>query len=252
MISHTNLVAETYITSLSGREWVAKEMEKGTYEPGELNTLAHLPISHIAGLFGYLIGPIYSGATVIWMRKYAWSDLLEALRRYKLTSFYTVPSIWLRISKSEEITNELQYLENANTGAAPMDSALQQASNRRIGQASKNGTFIGQTWGLSETTGAVTAIPKGEVDLTGCIGYILPSVELRLVDENYRDVEAGQEGEFLLRTPLVTNGYFNNPQATKDTFYGDWFRTGDIGVMRDGKFYVVDRRKVSRSGEGLE
>lgn len=65
------------------------------------------------------------------------------------------------------------------------------------------------------------------------------------MDEDYNDVEPGQEGEMLVRSPLVTQGYFNNPQATKDSFHGDWFCTGDIGVMRDGKFYIVDRKKAS-------
>lgn len=243
-ISHTNLVAETYLTALSGREWAAKEIEKGNTLPQiELTTLAHLPISHIAGLFGYLVGPIYSGVTVIWMRKYNWTDLLTHLKRYKITSFYTVPSIWLRISKSPEITDHLSSLEAAATGSAPMDSTLQQASNKRIAGGTK--TFIGQTWGLSETTGAVTAIPKGETDLSACIGYLLPTVELRIVDDDFQDVEPGQEGELLIRSPLVTNGYYDNPEATKAAFHGDWFCSGDIGVLRSGKFYVVDRKKAS-------
>jgi long-subunit acyl-CoA synthetase (AMP-forming) len=65
MLSHLNLVAETYITALSGRAWAAKEIEKGTFVAKQHMTLAHLPISHIAGLFGYMIGPVYNGATVI-------------------------------------------------------------------------------------------------------------------------------------------------------------------------------------------
>ena len=90
-----------------------------------------------------------------------------------------------------------------------MDGVLQKASNEKIGDG-KTSAMIGQTWGLSETTGAVTAIPKGESDDTGCIGFILPTVELRMVDEEFRDVEPGQEGEFLVRSPLVTRGYFDN------------------------------------------
>jgi len=65
-----------------------------------------------------------------------------------------------------------------------------------------------------------------------------------MVDDNYNDVEPGQEGEMLVRSPLVTQGYFNNPQATKDAFHGEWFCTGDIGILRNGKFYIVDRKKV--------
>lgn len=66
----------------------------------------------------------------------------------------------------------------------------------------------------------------------------------RMVDDDFNDVEPGHEGELLVRSPLVTQGYFNNPQATKDAFHGDWFCTGDIGILRNGKFYIVDRKKV--------
>lgn len=162
MLSHTNLVAETYLTALSGRDWAAKQTEAGSYTPKELTTLAHLPISHIAGLFGYLIAPIYSGGTVYWMARYEWNTLLKHLKEYKPTSFYTVPSIWLRISKSQEITDHFQNAEAVSTGAAPMDGNLQKAANARVGDGKSQ--FIGQTWGLSESTGAVS--DSGE-----CGGY---------------------------------------------------------------------------------
>jgi 4-coumarate--CoA ligase len=110
---------------------------------------------------------------------------------------------------------------------------------------------LGQTWGLSETTGAVTAVQAGETDDTGSIGSILPGIALRLVD-NFRDVEPGREGELLVRGPVVTNGYYNNPQATRDAFRDGWFCTGDIGVLRNGKFYVVDRKKELLKYKGLQ
>lgn len=243
MLSHENLVAETYITALAGREWAAREMESGrTLEGKELTTLAHLPISHIAGLFGYLIGPIYSAGTVYWMRKYEWTTMLRHLEEFKVSTFYTVPSIWLRISKSPEITTHFQNVEGASTGAAPMDTHLQKAANARVGDGKSQ--FIGQTWGLSETTSAVTAMPKGQTDDTGSISPILPGVELRMVNDDFQDVEPGQEGELIVRSPLVTQGYYDNPEATKSSFHGEWFLTGDIAVLRDGKFYIVDRKKV--------
>jgi long-subunit acyl-CoA synthetase (AMP-forming) len=248
MLSHQNLVAETYITSLSARSWAAKEIEKGTFVPKQHSTLAHLPISHIAGLFGYLIGPMYAAATVIWMRRYVWEDLVRNLKKYRITGWYTVPSIWLRISKSPELTREdLSALEGVSTGAAPMDGVLMKNVNRKVGAGSEK--LIGQTWGLSETTGAVTAAqkddPRGSDD-TGSIGYILPSVELRVVNDDYEDVDdpETQEGELLVRSPLVTRGYFRNEEATREAFRDGWFCSGDVGVLRGGKFYVVDRKKV--------
>lgn len=68
----------------------------------------------------------------------------------------------------------------------------------------------------------------------------------RLVDENDKDVEAGQPGEALLKGPMVTKGYHNNPEANKSSFTTDgWFRTGDILKMEGDVLYMVDRKKVS-------
>jgi long-subunit acyl-CoA synthetase (AMP-forming) len=90
-------------------------------------------------------------------------------------------------------------------------------------------------------------MPRGEVDDTGCISPPLPSVELRLVDDEYKDVDPGQPGELLVRGPTVMRGYFNDPEATKNAFHDGWLCTGDVAVMRDGKFYIIDRKKVSNS-----
>jgi 4-coumarate--CoA ligase len=65
-----------------------------------------------------------------------------------------------------------------------------------------------------------------------------------MVDEDFCDVKEGDEGELVVRSALVTNGYFNNEEATKGTFRDGWFCTGDIAVRRDGRFFVVDRKKV--------
>ena len=179
MLSHLNLVAECYITSLSGREYAMKQLEAGKTLP-PYRTLAHLPISHIAGLFGYLIAPLYSNGTVFWMRKYHWASMIENVKKFQVTVIYTVPSIFLRISKAKEVTDHFSTVEAAATGAAPMDGELQVKASSRLGnKKGEEATSIGQTWGLSETTGAVTAVPRGERDETGFIGRVLPNVELR-------------------------------------------------------------------------
>ena len=259
MLSHRNLVSETYITALSGRAWGARQLELDPgFAPPPYRTLAHLPISHIAGLFGYMIGPMYSGGLVVWMRKYNWREFYESVSKFGITALYTVPSIFLRISKSPEVKDHFRTVETATTGAAPMDSVLQQAANKKLGRSVGGGgreeTLIGQTWGLSETTGAVTAIPKGEADESGCIGFVLPNVEVRQIDtETLKDVEPGKPGHMVVRSCLVTQGYFNNPEATAASFIvlpdsdrepeEKWFLTGDIAVYRNGKFYIVDREK---------
>lgn len=95
-------------------------------------------------------------------------------------------------------------------------------------------------------------MPRGSSDITGSISPVLPNMELRIVDDAYRDVPPGQPGEIIVRGPFVTNGYFDNPEATRATFHNGWFCTGDIAVERDGLFYIVDRKKELIKYKGLQ
>ena len=129
-----------------------------------------------------------------------------------------------------------------------MGAELQNLAEKRFG------CQISQTWGLSETTGSVTAMPWDQKDDTGSVSPLLPNVRMRMVDDEENDVEKGQEGEFIMQGPMVTRGYWDNAVATKEAFTKDgaWFKTGDVGVCRDGKFYVVDRKKELIKYKGLQ
>lgn len=177
MLSNLNLVAELFIPLTQAREWAETNVPEGS-PAAEMRTLAHLPIAHIAGVIGYLTAPILLGATVYWMRRFEWKSFLEYSKKYRVTTMYTVPSIYLRIAKSPEVTDQFRTVEAASTGAALMDEELQRAANAKLGNGA---VFIGQTWGLSETTGAVTAMPKGQTDDTGSISPVLPNMQLRSV-----------------------------------------------------------------------
>jgi 4-coumarate--CoA ligase len=87
-------------------------------------------------------------------------------------------------------------------------------------------------------------MPKGEMDDTGSISPVMPGMQIRCVDEDFKDVEPGKPGELIVQGDIVTNGYYNNTKATEDSFRDGWFCTGDIAVERGGKFYIVDRKKV--------
>jgi 4-coumarate--CoA ligase len=242
MLSHYNFVAQMVIIAAPSREFIAKAIASGQMVPlPPARSLAHLPAAHIAGTFGYLIGPIFSGATVFWMRKYNWPDFLRLAGERRITTIYTVPSIYLRMAKDPAVKDQFKHLYSAVAGAAPIDAPLQAAAGKKTGSG-----HVSQAWGLSETTGAVTAPVRGtDPDMTGSISPLLPNVEMRFVDEHDHDVPSGEPGEILVRGPIVTNGYFRNPEATKAAFRNGWFATGDIGVVREGKFYIVDRLKVS-------
>jgi 4-coumarate--CoA ligase len=95
-------------------------------------------------------------------------------------------------------------------------------------------------------------MPRGASDISGSISPVLPNMEMRIVDDDYNDVPQGRPGEIIVRGPFVTNGYFDNPEATTGIFHDGWFCIGDIAVDRDGKFYIVDRKKELIKYQGLQ
>jgi len=73
------------------------------------------------------------------------------------------------------------------------------------------------------------------------------------VDDDGKDVEPGKAGELLLKGPVVFKGYHNNPTANADAFSPDgYFRTGDIGLFKNGMFYIVDRKKELIKYKGMQ
>ena len=209
--------------------------------PFEFRTLAHLPAAHIAGVMCYLINPFFHGGTVYWMPRFDFLQFLEYNKKFQITFLFTVPPIWLLIAKMPNVTDQFDALEVAISGAAPLGKDLQHAASSKLGTGK---TFISQTWGLSETTGSSTVMPWGGRDETGSVSPLMPNMSLRLVDDDGKDVEEGEPGEVWMKGPVVTNGYYRNPQATKDSFVDGWLCTGDVAIWKNGLPYIVDRKKV--------
>ncbi|KAJ5396543.1 hypothetical protein N7509_004656, partial [Penicillium cosmopolitanum] len=207
--SHKNFVAEAILTQAAIETYLSRTNQMLNVD-FEYRTIAHLPVAHISGLQGYFI-----------------NGTME------------VPSVYLRIAKSASVTSEFHSLQHAQSGAAPMGPELQKLSE------SKLKCKLSQAWGLTETTGAVTWLPWDREDSTGSIGTLLPNTRIKIVDDDEIGVPDGHRGEILVKGPNVTMGYWGNVEATSNAFTADgWFRTGDIGERKNGKFYIVDRKKL--------
>ncbi len=107
------------------------------------------------------------------------------------------------------------------------------------------GIAVAEGYGLSETSPVLTCNPIDGTEQIGTIGIPLPNVDLKLIDEDGREVPLGEAGEICAKGPNVMLGYWNRPDETAKVFTEDgWFKTGDIGVMQpDGFFKIVDRKK---------
>lgn len=80
---------------------------------------------------------------------------------------------------------------------------------------------------------------------SGSVGQLDPNCECMLLDDDGKEVAEGQPGELYVRGPNICIGYWRNPQATKESISPDgWLKTGDVAVVKDGWFWIVDRKKV--------
>jgi len=110
-------------------------------------------------------------------------------------------------------------------------------------------------YGLTESCSGDTLMVAGrEIEKIGSTGRALAHVEVEIRDEAGQRLKAGQAGEICLRGPKVTKGYWKDPEKTRASFFGDWFRTGDVGYLdKDGFLFLTDRKKdmIISGGENI-
>jgi fatty-acyl-CoA synthase len=108
---------------------------------------------------------------------------------------------------------------------------------------------------MTEASGGITTLPpRDSTRKVACVGRPVIGVEMRVVDENDRDVAPGEVGEVVFRGNNLMKGYYKDPEATEGAMRGGWYRTGDLGRLDDeGYLYIVDRRKdmIVTGGENV-
>ena len=117
----------------------------------------------------------------------------------------------------------------------------------------RTGLDIYESYGMTESAAMVTYNHYYR-HVIGSVGTAVNIVEVQMRDLEGNRLEQGQRGEICICGPNITKGYLNNPEETESAFWGDWFRSGDIGVMdEDGYLYIVDRLKdmIITGGENV-
>ena len=118
----------------------------------------------------------------------------------------------------------------------------------------RHGRYI-DAYGLTESCSGDTFMEAGmEIAKIGSTGRAVPHVGIQIRDDAGELLAPGEAGEICLRGPKITKGYWRDPQKTAASFFGDWFRTGDIGYLdQDGFLFLTDRKKdmIISGGENI-
>ncbi|HTY45464.1 MAG TPA: AMP-binding protein [Patescibacteria group bacterium] len=209
-------------------------------------TLCALPLSHLGGLI-YLEVGITFGFTFVLMERFIPLEFLKNIQHYKANWFWLVPSMYYALLQLKEFENfDLSTLRWLVTfGASNSPDALRRF-HRYCPQA-----HLLNGWGMTETNAPTVVLPVGSQKIES-VGRPAPWVEIKIFDEQDQEVACGQVGEVVVRSWVVTDGYYNDPEATAASMRNGWFHTGDLGRLDpEGLLYIVGRKKemIKVSGE---
>ncbi|HLG88214.1 MAG TPA: class I adenylate-forming enzyme family protein [Alphaproteobacteria bacterium] len=213
-------------------------------------TIVAGPLFHLGGIIPFL-RCMYFGARTLFSGKWNPENVFRIIEGEGVARLGFVPTmIWDLLRSPAAGPANIGQVLFISSGAAAISPALTREIAERMPQC-----MLGNTYGSTETAGYVSMICGREflANPMSC-GRIVPSVAVRLLDENGRDVPPSEPGEIAVRSPCVMKGYVGDPEATAASFHEGWFRTGDIGRMNaDNLLHIVDRKKnmVISGGENI-
>lgn len=220
------------------------QMLEGEISEGD-RLLLMTPLAHAAGLFTQ--SALIRGASIVLTDGFDAAETVRLLGRYSITWTFLVPTMIYRVldilaAGSSDATSGTGALRTITYGAAPI-------SPTRLDQAlAVFGPVFIQLYAQTECPNWGTRLTKSDHDparphlLSSC-GQPSIMADVKIVDDDGRQLPADEIGEICLRSPYTLERYLNDPEATRDKFLGDWIRTGDIGLMdADGYLYLKDRK----------
>ncbi|KAJ5697823.1 hypothetical protein N7488_011507 [Penicillium malachiteum] len=236
-ISHYNLIANVEQT-IFVRDHETAYASVPSSRPEE-RWVGFLPLYHAYGqLYACLMAPKL-GFSIYIMDKFVYEDFLTVIQKFHVTHLQVAPPILIMLDKRPETAKfDLSSVKNILCGAAPLSRELQNTIQRKF-----NLSFV-QGWGMTEVTCGAIHVPGGRSDDSGCVGMLDPNCEAKILNDDGNPVAPGEPGEMYVRGPNICLGYWRNEQATRESLDAEgWLKTGDVVIVRDDAFWVVDRKK---------
>ncbi len=202
------------------------------FAPGDV--LLHiLPIYHVHGLFVALHTAMLNASTVLFQTRFTVDDTLELLP--EATVMMGVPTHYIRLLDDPRFGQDTcANMRLFTSGSAPMTEAVHASFTERTGHT------ILERYGMSEC-GMITSNPYEGERTPGTVGYPLPGVQIRVMDNDV-DCPAGDVGIVHVRGPNVFAGYWRQDDKTDEAHQDGWFVTGDVGsVDTEGRLTLEGR-----------
>ncbi|MGH3495114.1 MAG: class I adenylate-forming enzyme family protein, partial [Sciscionella sp.] len=213
----------------------------------DLRGLVSVPLFHVTGCNSQLLVHLAVGGTTVVLPNFEVQAFLRTVADERINLLTSVPAIYaLAIAQQNFAEFDVAAVSNLAYGGAPIAPALVARIQRQFPNAQ-----VGNGFGLTETSSIATFLPHEQAAAhADSVGFAAPVVDLSL-----REPEATSGvGELLIRGPNVVPGYWNKPEATRETFVDGWLHTGDLArIDGQGLVFIVDRVKdmINRGGENV-
>ena len=238
MLTHSNILSD-----VNNFNYWMRYREGGVY-------LHAAPIFHIADFPAMFAAPMF-GASQVTLARFQPDVFCAVVAKERVNYTVLVPTmINFLMQFAGANPHDLTSLVLLAYGGSPMAPQLIRKTRELLPQ-----TQLVQVYGLSET-GFLTGLQDGEhtADKLMSCGRPCPGVDLQIVDDAGNPVKPSNPGELVARGANVMKGYWNNEEATADSFRNGYFRTGDIGYQNShGYYYILDRLKdmIVTGGENV-
>ncbi len=214
---------------------------------GERTVLA-VPASHVTGLVAIILAMVRVAGCTVLMSQFDAREFNRLAERERMSYGLLVPAMYnLCLMRADFAEHDLSHWRIGAFGGAPMP----EATIRRMHEVLPDVELV-NAYGATETTSPTTVMPQGAIaERPDSVGRVVPCGDVRIMDEEGREVPPGEAGEVWIGGPMVVPGYWNNPEATADSFRAGYWCSGDIGSMDDqGYVRVFDRKKdmINRGG----
>ena len=210
--------------------------------------LAVLPLFHVFGLSSVLNTSVRFGGTIVLVPRFEMEPVVAAIERHRCTIFSGVPTMYFALLSMDLSGRDLSSLRVGVSGGAPIPGEVIRSIEDKL-----PGFVVLEGYGLSESASTTTFNVSADERKVLSIGKPIWGVEVKVVDENDKQVPPGEEhvGEIVIRGHNIMKGYYKNLEATEEAMRGGWFHTGDLAYADDeGFLFIVDRKKdlVIRGG----
>jgi len=211
-------------------------------------SIAAVPLSHVTGLVAMVTTMVRSAGKLVIMPAFKAADFLVLAARERVSHTLMVPAMYnLCLLRPDFDRHDLSHWRVGAYGGAPMPLATITALAAKLPRLT-----LMNCYGSTETTSPATLMPPGQTEAhLDTVGAPLGCVEMIVVDEAGRERAPGETGEIWIKGPMVVRGYWNNEEATRASFTGGYWHSGDIGAIdAAGYVRVADRMKdmINRGG----